>query len=140
MTLVVDASVAVKWLFPEIYTEAAKRVLKKTREIIAPDLIWAEVASTACKKIRQGQVAPEEALVLLREFQNYPIQTTESKALMETALLVAHEAGLSIYDALYLALSYDQDCSLVTADRRLYDRVHAAFPQSETLWIEDLET
>ncbi len=138
MALVVDASVAVKWLFPEVHTEAAKRVLKNTREIIAPDLIWAEVTSAACKKIRQKEAKPEEAVALLREFQNYPIETTESKVLMETALLVACEAGLSIYDALYLALSYDRDCSLVTADRRLYDRVRATFPQSEILWLKDL--
>ena len=139
MRLVVDASVAVKWLFPEVDEEAAKRVLKSAREILAPDLIWAEVGNAALKKISRKEVSVDEAAVVMREFQNYPLQITESKTLVDTALVVAHDIGLSLYDALYLSLSYDRDCSLVTADRKLYDRVRQAYPQTETIWLENFK-
>ena len=138
MKFVVDASVAVKWLFPEVYGDAARRILKRARDILAPDLIWAEVASAACKKIRRSEVSWEEASRLFGEFQNYPVQAIETKTLMEMALKVAHDSGVSVYDAAYLSLSYKHDCPLVTADRKLYDRVHEAYPQSETLWLPDI--
>ncbi len=114
-------------------------MLKNAQNILAPDLIWTEVASAVCKKVRRREISAEEGSALLVEFQNYPVQTTESKTLLDTAWRAAHDAGLSFYDALYLALSYDRDCSFVTADKKLYDRIHAAYPQTETVWLEDLK-
>ena len=140
MTLVVDASVAVQWLFPESQTDAAKRVLKHAREILAPDLLWAEVGSAMLKKINRKQISHDEAAAVLKEFQNYPIQITESKTLADTALAVACDIGLSIYESLYLSLSYSRDCPLVTADRKFYDKVFCVYPQSETVWVEDLKS
>ena len=136
--IVVDASVAVKWLFPESHSEAAKRVLTRFRELIAPDLLWAEVANAIFKKILCGEVSAQEAAEVWREFERYPIKTVTSKDLAGTALRVAHESESSVYDCLYLALAYNRNCSLVTADKKFYQRVHAAYPHSETLWLEDI--
>ena len=139
MTVVVDASVAVKWLFREPLSGAAGRLLKPGREPLAPDLVWVEVASAVYKKVRRGEVPAQKAEEVLKDFYRLPIKTYLSKALMQTAWHVALEAGLSVYDALYLALSCDRDCPLVTADRKLYDRIFEAYPQSETVWLEDLK-
>ncbi len=43
---VVDASVVVKWLVPEIHTADAERYLDAAYELIAPDLMISEVANT----------------------------------------------------------------------------------------------
>jgi len=40
--IVVDASVAVKWVLREEHGAAARRVLS-TRQLLAPHLLWAEV-------------------------------------------------------------------------------------------------
>lgn len=139
MTLVVDASVAVKWLFPETFSDVAARLLRSGHELLAPDLIWTEAASAAHKRVRSGEVLPEKAGEILNDFQRLPIKTYPSKTLLRAAWSASLEAGLSVYDSLYLALSYRRDCSLVTADRKFYDRIHAVYPQSETLWLEDFK-
>jgi predicted nucleic acid-binding protein len=41
---VVDASVVVKWFVPEVYSEAAKRLLSEANDYFAPDLLFAETA------------------------------------------------------------------------------------------------
>ena len=139
MLFVVDASVAVKWLFPEPHADEAERLLKRGRELLAPDILWAEVTSATCKKVRRNEISKDRAAELLKDFYRLPVKTHASKTLVQTAWEVALEAGVSIYDALYLSLAYKRDCSLVTADRKLYDRVKAAYPQTETVWLEDLK-
>ena len=137
MQFVVDASVAVKWLFPELQADAAERLLKPSQELLAPDILWAEVTSAASKKVRHNEISKERASELLRDFHRMPVKTYPSKALMQTAWEVALEAGVSVYDAIYLSLAYKHDCSLVTADRKMYDRVRLAYPQTETIWLEN---
>ena len=45
MRLVVDASVAVKWLVEEEYSDAADRLLEGRHELFAPRLMASEVAN-----------------------------------------------------------------------------------------------
>ena len=140
MTLVVDASVAVKWLFSEVFSDSAERLLKPGRKLLAPDLLWAEVASAACKKVRRGEALLDKTAEALKDLRRLPIKTYPSATLVQTALNVALEAGISVYDGLYLALSYSQDCSLITADRKLYDRIREAYPQTEMILLENFRT
>ena len=43
--LVVDASVAVKWLLPEVLAEAALRAARQESEFVAPEFLAAEFVS-----------------------------------------------------------------------------------------------
>ncbi|MFL6463304.1 MAG: type II toxin-antitoxin system VapC family toxin [Bryobacteraceae bacterium] len=58
---VVDASVAVKWFFPEEGTEAAQKLLSNSNELTAPALIRIEVTAALTRKVRLGEILPEEA-------------------------------------------------------------------------------
>lgn len=135
MPIVVDASVAVKCLVPEPDTPAAMRLLNAKSELLAPDILWVELASATCKKVRQGEIPLEGSAEILKDFRSLPIKTYSSDALVDTALRVALEAGISVYDAVYLSLAYRHDCSLVTADKKLHDRVRLVYPQAETVWL-----
>ncbi len=135
-TLVVDASVAVKWFFPEIYSEAARQIVLSKREFLAPDLIWPEVGQALLKKVRRNEITSEEAADILRDFSRFPLQTYESKILLDTAWVLADRHGVSVYDALYLALAMDRDCSLVTADRKFYEALQKSSGR-RLVWIED---
>lgn len=53
MKLVVDASVAIKWLSPEEDHEKALKVAAE-HELIAPQQIHAECANIVWKKVRRG--------------------------------------------------------------------------------------
>ena len=134
----VDASVAVKWFLPEIHCEAAGRVLKLKRELLAPDLIWAEVGNTLWKKVRRNEISPEEAAGILKDFLRFPIQTFGSKLLLDIACSLAGQCSVSVYDGLYLALAVSQKCSLVTADRKFYESMQKHKGMS-VIWIEKVE-
>jgi predicted nucleic acid-binding protein len=133
---VVDASVAIKWVVSEIYSEAAARLLGEDMELWVPDLIWSELGSIVWKKWRRGELEEELAPVLLQTLRRIPFQVESSKELQEGAWQVARDFDRSFYDSLYLALAVRKGCPMVTADRRLYNALQGA--QLPILWIEDL--
>ena len=56
MRLVVDASVAVKWLVEEEDSEAADRLLEQRHELFAPRLMASEVGNALWRKVRMGEL------------------------------------------------------------------------------------
>lgn len=136
--LVVDASVAVKWLVPERYADAALLALGEKFSLLAPDLIWAEVGNTLWKKWQRGELHEEEASRLLQDFRRFPLRIYASDALLELAWGVATRYRRSLYDSLYLALASHRGCRLVTADRRLYRRLERSPLSGSLVWVEDL--
>ena len=134
--LVVDASVAVKWLMPESHAEAARRILSSNHELLAPDLIWAEVGNVVWKKWRRHEVPGHVAGDLLRDFHRYPLRTFASHALMTAAWNLAERYDRTFYDSLYLALAVNAECPLVTADLKLYNRLKAGPLAKRLVWVE----
>ena len=136
--LIVDASVAAKWFFPEPHAPAARRLLRGRRTLLAPDLIWAEIGNILWKRCRQAELTREAAQDILREFKRFPIQTYAAKALLEPAWDLAVEYRISVYDGLYLALAISRSGTLVTADRSFHDAVRAGPLASAMTWVEDV--
>jgi predicted nucleic acid-binding protein len=58
---VVDASVAVKWVIPEVLSDAADRVRDGEDDILAPDLLLVEVANALWRKTTAKEISPREA-------------------------------------------------------------------------------
>lgn len=123
--LVVDASVAFKWLIPgssESDTPAAKRLLVEHYEgrhlLTIPTLLFYEVGNIlACGRARLSERETEQALNdLLRVSLRTVAPDSQS---METTARLARRFGITFYDATYLALAEFLDCELVTADARL---------------------
>lgn len=130
MTLVVDASVAAKWLVEEDGSEQAAAL--RGRAMAAPSLIRAEVANLLATLARRGAIAARDAAESFALFQTAPLRIVEpddalERAALDLALALAHP----VYDCLYLALAIRLDATLVTADRRFaraaagHDRVRA---------------
>jgi predicted nucleic acid-binding protein len=65
--LVVDASVAVKWVIAEGGSDSAERLLD--HPLVAPDLLFAECANILSKKVRRGEVTKEEAEIAARTLE-----------------------------------------------------------------------
>ena len=59
--LVIDASIAIKWVVEENGTSEAL-VLRKKAKLIAPDLLVAECANIFWKKVQRGELLKAEAL------------------------------------------------------------------------------
>ena len=133
---VVDASVAVKWFLPEPHSLEALRLLDGESELLVPDLLWAEVGNVLWKRWRQGELPEEAAAGILRDLRKLPLAVHPADGIAEVAWSFASRLGRSFYDSLYLALAASQSCSMITADRRLWNAVGSAVPS--LVWIEDI--
>lgn len=138
MRFVVDASVIAKWRFPEPYAGDALRLLARGRELWTPDLAWAELGNITWKKWRQDEIDRVAAFDILGSFQTLPLLVFSSKLLTTTAWVLAQFFNRSFYDSLYLALAVNQECPMVTADRRLYNAVKQTSPEFSILWVEEV--
>ena len=66
--LVLDASVAIKWVVQEIYTEAAVRLAESGPSWVIPDLFHAKVGNVLRKKVRRDEIRERDALKALDLF------------------------------------------------------------------------
>jgi predicted nucleic acid-binding protein len=58
--IVVDTSVAVKWVVEEDRREAAKLVLRSGAALLAPDFMISEAANVLRRKVRRGEASIEQ--------------------------------------------------------------------------------
>jgi|HubBroStandDraft_3_1064219.scaffolds.fasta_scaffold33308_3 predicted nucleic acid-binding protein len=114
---VVDASVALKWVVAEEGSEAASGLAGEA--LSAPSLLLAECANALWVKARRGELDAEEAVDRLALLHQAPVRLVAIEVLTESAARLAFELDHSVYDCLYLALALQQECALITADRRL---------------------
>ena len=130
MTLVVDASVACKWLVEEDGSEAAAAVLDGGESLVAPDLIVAEVCNALWRKLRAGEIAPAQAEAGVESLAGIFDDLVASGRLAVRAFAIAEALRHPVYDCFYLALAEQGDTRLVTADAVLLGRL------SGTAWAQ----
>jgi predicted nucleic acid-binding protein len=133
--LVVDASVAIKWLPPfqqEPLASEAEKLLDRWEqgavELIAPDLIWSEIANAHGRAVRQNKCSGGDALASLAIMHEQELQTVPSETLIDLALRIALQHGRTAYDSLYVALAVTLKSDLVTADEKLVNALSGYFP------------
>jgi predicted nucleic acid-binding protein len=124
MKWVIDASVAAKWLAPEADSPAAEAMLDE--ELLAPDLLYVEVANILWKKRMRGEIAATTVSAAVRWLLQVPLQVHDGMGLLVDAVDLAQRLKHPAYDCFYLALAVRNDIALVTADRLLFDRSRQA--------------
>ena len=134
-TYVVDASVAAAAFFQEEHADAARSLLVSGCEMLAPDLIHAEVANVIWKRHRRREINEAEASQLLADLLSLPLQITPSAWLVAPALQLALRTRRTVYDCLYLALALASDAVFVTCDKRLVNALGAGPLKSRAVWI-----
>ena len=131
-TLVVDASVAVKWILPEDGHEEAVLLQDQYQDekidLIAPTLLIAEVANVLWKRARRGELTAHDAQRCFQGFLRDSPILMESSTLEFSALGLALAHGHPVYDCLYLALALEHRCDLITADQRFFRAIGTALP------------
>lgn len=140
-SMVVDASVAVKWhLTDEDDVDAAALLLTRFGErdvdLVAPDQIRYEVPNAIAVATvgRSPRITAEQGTEAIDEFLRLSLPTVADNELIAEAYALVHQYGCAFYDALYLALAERLAISFITADRRLYERVrHLPY----VIWIGD---
>lgn len=119
MTLVVDASVALKWVVPESLSEHADRLLAGDHDLAAPDLLGTEAANALWKKVLRNELSPRDAREALYLLLHGGLTWHATQPLLPRALEIARLARHPIYDCVYLALAERLGAPLVTADASL---------------------
>ena len=120
--LVVDASVAVKWVVPEQGSKEAELLLD--HGLVAPDLLFAECANILWKKIRRGELTGGEAEIAGQTLEQADLTIISARAYLSRAAAIAVELDHPAYDGIYLAVAEALGLRLVTADDRLIRKVN----------------
>ena len=123
--VVIDASVAMKWVVEENGTAEALEVLRRY-PLSSPDLMIAECANVLRKKVIRGELDEDEAVMAARLIQRSDVEFLPTRALMENALKLAVEFDHPACDCIYLSLALENDWSFVTADERLVRKLRQA--------------
>jgi predicted nucleic acid-binding protein len=134
-SLVLDASVAIKWAMPlarEPLTDESLRLFKRYADgevdFIVPDVFWAEVGNVLWKGTRQRRWRQVEAEAVAADMQARDFKTVSSLVLLPEALRIAFAHDRAVYDCLYVALAVQFKRDLITADERLANGLAARFP------------
>jgi predicted nucleic acid-binding protein len=122
--LVVDASVALKWVLPEAGSEAALGLIGRNR-LIAPDLLAVEAGNALWLRVRRRELTAVEARTALVDLLGAPVDYVPDRPLARAALSLAADLGYPAYDCVYLALAMERAGIVVTADRRFAAAVTA---------------
>lgn len=117
-TLVIDASIAIKWVIEEDGTPLALALRQKAK-LIAPDLVVPECANILWKKVQRNELVKEEALFAARLLQSAEVELLPMRSLFEAATRMSIEVDHPAYDCIYLALAIESSCQFVTADEQL---------------------
>jgi len=134
-TLVLDASVAIKWAMPsarEPLTDESLRLLRRyvdsQIDFIVPDVFWAEIGNVLWKGTRQHRWSQVEAEAVAADMRARDFATVPSVTLLPEALRIAFAYDRSVYDCLYVALAVQSNRELITADERLANALAAHLP------------
>ncbi len=124
--IILDASVALKWIFAdEAGAEAALAIrndhVSGKNEIAVPSLFFYEIANVLATKVKLTDVEAQAAFSMFWEFE-FNLHDLNQDDLLE-AMKLSHKHRISTYDANYLALANRLECTLATADRKLWEKV-----------------
>jgi predicted nucleic acid-binding protein len=131
--VVVDASLALKWVEREPYSDEASKLLenwrKQRRRLTAPALFAYEATNALAKRVKRGQLTLEAAKERLASLlENGPALENDVVLNLCALEIMAQFSLPSAYDAHYLALAESRQCEGWTADERLWNTVRRHLP------------
>lgn len=123
MSVVLDASMTVTWLFDGEHTERSHVVLRRVADegAIVPSLWRLEVANVLRNAVRRGRCDKGHADHSLLRLERLPIKSDEetfAQAWGATRRL-SYEEDLTLYDAAYLELALRAALPLASCDGAL---------------------
>lgn len=136
-TVVVDASIAIKWVIEESGSDHAD-LLRDLCHFAAPELLVAECANILWKKVRRGELTAAEASTAARLLEKAGIEFLPTRDLLHAAMDLAIALSHPAYDCLYLALALQRGWPFVTADETFIRKVRQGADMSAAALIMTL--
>lgn len=123
MAFVLDASVALAWLFPDEGNEDAERLIDRLEEAAAVvPAIWPlEVGNALLVALRRGRIKKADMAQLTAALSGLPIEIDADfgAGRISDVLDLASQLNLTTYDAAYVELARRRQIPLATLDERL---------------------
>ena len=133
MKLILDASMALSWLFERAHKkeiELSHQVLLSLPEVetYVPSLWHTEITNALLVGERRKVVTQSQVSDYLNKLSYLPIMTDETPVAerREVVMILAREYGLTTYDAIYLDLALRNGAVLATFDDALARAMHKA--------------
>ena len=127
--LVVDTSVAVKWVIPEngigIETDTNLALDLLSTPLVAPDCILAEFANALFKKVKASEIAELQAKQSVEILPDI-ITLLPMQSFIGDALDLAFNLQHPVHDCIFLAMAIRHKIELVTADMKFLKRCEEA--------------
>jgi predicted nucleic acid-binding protein len=126
--IAVDASVAVKWLWPEPGNDEADALLRSRQRLLAPSCLRLEVAAAILR--RRLETMPSDDTrqryqQWLQMLQADAVALVPDAELLDRAADLALQLSLPLTDCLYLAVAQHYRIPLITADPTFHDRARS---------------
>ena len=127
----IDANVLVKAVTEEILSEKATALMSDALtmgiRLIAPHFFDAETNGAVRKKVYSGEITSRVGDMAFEKLKQFPVQVLSTSHLLDRSWEIAKEFHLRwLYDAFYVALAEERNCTLWTADMELYNAVRPA--------------
>ena len=124
--IVLDASVALKWIFGEEQGGEKAKLYKEGhvtgKETVAVhSLFFYEIANVLATKTRLSIKDAAEAFSLIWNF-DLEVFSLGVDGFLE-GMVLSRQYGITLYDAAYVVLARKLGCPFVTSDRSLYNKV-----------------
>ncbi|MGN8224712.1 type II toxin-antitoxin system VapC family toxin [Gracilimonas sp. BCB1] len=122
-SLVIDASVALKWVINEAQSDEALNLLDQLDSIVCPEIFFIEIDAVLTKRVRMRELTGAEAKKKKGYIRRLPCQLISTNKIEDEAFELSTIFNLSYYDALYLVTSIQYERVLYTADIRFFNAV-----------------
>ena len=121
MPFVLDASAALEAAFDDesgvVGAAVADRLASDSAYV--PSMWFSELVQALLQAVRRGRLSLESARAMLAAIVDCSITAVPDHLETRALLDIAHQTGLSAYDASYLLLAVDMGLELATCDRQL---------------------
>lgn len=120
--VVIDASIASAWCFPDEQTDYTKAVFQavssSAMDSVAPQLWAYEIRNSVLMGIRRGRISKPDSEQFLLSLNELNVRLSEP-ASYDAVFSLAQAHGLTVYDAAYLDLAMQERLPLASLDRQL---------------------
>ena len=139
MNLVIDASVVIKFYIPEILSDKSAEVMSRVADgelmLCAPDLLYPETGNILWKKQCRHELTPAEVDEIVDAITSLPIRVESSMPVMPLAVSIAMRSGITVYDAMYVAVARIYETRMITADKKLTEAMAKTEFKNYVQWL-----
>lgn len=132
--VVLDPSLALRWVLPGEQTPSVDRILQQWLaggvRFVVPELFWAEIANGLYQSIRRNRITLGEAEAGFHKIASmvYATRTTTPSLILSAFQMASAARSDATYDYVYVALAGSLGIEMWHSDERLHKRAQGQYP------------